>query len=322
MERIKFYREHEGINQSWLKSFLNPYKKKREREFSKHKFTKGNLLDFLVTMPNEEFNTFYHVSNLEKPSGAILNIIDYIYENVNLSEDTRLEDLSDFILEAADKYGYGWKKNKSARQWGEDTIINKVVTLGIDYWQQLLEGEGKEVVTTEEVALATQMKNTLYNNPATKTLFKQNLEFQKDIYWEMEFEDLMYSCKGLLDIFHETANTVRVIDIKATDVSPWEVDNIIRRLRYDIQVVFYSLGIKELYPNHNLLNPRIIFCYNNFPDTVTVIELSDEDVSIALNGTKDKAHIVRKQPVLGIKDAFHAMTYGYEPASIIKSNLW
>lgn len=331
-ERIKRYREHPGINQSYLKTFLNPYKKARDSS-SFHKFTKGNLLDVLVTM-EESFEDYFYISQMtSKPSDAIMEIIDYIHDNFNAPEGelTPLLDITDFILEAADKFFYGWKKDKSKRQWTKPVLINKVAIQGQEYWFELLQAGGREVVTPDEVELAKTLKNTLYTHPLTTELFKQDLEFQKDIYFDLAFDDeLKIEGKGLLDICHVTDTTARVIDIKATDVSPWEVEMIIKKFRYDIQVAFYSEGLKKVYPNKTILPPRIIFCHNNFPETISIVELSTEDYEIALIGSKYNTinlkegclQVLRKTPILGIRDAIKVMLFGQHQERVKGSNLW
>lgn len=322
---IKEYRDSPALNQSFLKTLLLPnpkfiVKKKEKEKYYKENpyFLKGNLIDVLLTV-SEHFNDIFYLNKLEKkPSPATLSICKYVYDNYNferLEEEgiPRLKDIPDLILE-------GIKKDNYYSTWKDETRISKVVMEGSDYFQMLIEAEGKQVITTEEYHLANRQVTGLLTHNHTKDFFYRKYETQVPLYWKMEGEN----CKGLLDFLIEEN---QIVDIKSTTEYYSAIPSIIKKYRLDFQLAFYYLGLKELTGQEELPLPILIFSSTTDPENPQVWQISKKDLNIAINGLiKFKKDMIYpddagneryiKNPVLGIKQAFlrywYYQEFGYD----------
>lgn len=286
--KFRNYRDNEGINQSHLKTFLNYTKAKKLKDDDEENisFTIGSIVDTILTN-NDEFNNLFYISKLEdKPSDSIMIIMKRYFELGGTSTiDLNLDLLYSVILNKG--YCSNYKK---------ETVINKVLKEGADYLEQLIEADNKTIISEYEYNLASDCANILATHNHTKNIFRGNIETQKEIYFD--YEGL--KCKALLDIWNK--KELVYTDLKTTSFPTLHFPKSIIKYRYDFQLVFYEIALREYYRNkdkdlfykidNGFLELQIVVDnpYNSLP---LVYKLSKEDrikaktdIDIAINNYK------------------------------------
>ena len=180
------------------------------------------------------------------------------------------------------------RKIFDTRKKQQNTIM-KGVDKAQDYWEELVKGVGKTIITKEYWLNCRKAADNLLTNQFTKHHFENTLfadiQYQIPIYDEIEYvykkddtSDLVRR-KGLLDLFiiDEAHKTVQFKDLKTTSVTPDEWWKMARKFRYDFQVAWYYDIIQNLFPEYRQLLPELIvysFAAPNKPFT-KIINLDD-----------------------------------------------
>lgn len=240
-EEIEEYRNSSAINQSKLKLLLvsvDTFKEVKEPEMffeEKEHFVIGKGVDDFITMGQDYFDQEYYLSNNSKPSATVMSIVQQVFQSRS-SDDWFEQDL----LSAIDAHAY-------QPNWKPETKIKKVSEEGEQYWLELIQSEGKNVLSIEQYTKIQSIVNQLLEHPHTKLIFQE--ENNVDFYYQLPiyFEEEGLQCKALLDLVIVNHNTQAITpyDIKTIGDYTKFFDYQCKKRRYDIQAAFYFEAISE-----------------------------------------------------------------------------
>jgi hypothetical protein len=207
-------------------------------------FDLGSIIDCLL-LEKECFKDRYFVTAQVKASGKIKDVIDKVWQ-LDGNEEPRsqsLDDCRDMIITAMDQLEY--QKN-----WRTDTRLAKVMECE-DYWQDLILGNGKHIVSMEIYTKALQILDSLKDDEFTGNIFAMlNGELPEGI--ELVTAAALYAdddpLKGLLDFYFE--------DHINHSIEPWDLKTAknlgqfrsnYRKHRYGRQGAVYTHLLKRKY---------------------------------------------------------------------------
>jgi hypothetical protein len=240
-EEIEEYRNSPAINQSKLKLLLvsvDTFKEVKEPEMffeEKEHFVIGKGVDDFITMGQEYFDQEYYLSNNSKPSATIMSIVQQVFQSRS-NDDWFAQDL----LSAIDAHAY-------QPNWKLDTKVKKVSEEGEQYWLELVQSEGKNVLSIEQFTKIQSIVTQLFEHAHTKVIFEQ--ENNVDVYYQLPiyFEEEELQCKALLDMV--------VVDHNSKEITPYDIKTLgdytkffdyqCKKRRYDIQAAFYFEAISD-----------------------------------------------------------------------------
>ena len=264
-DQIKDYYERAEVNQSSLKVILNDGIQvfiQQQNELikqddlyyeEKRHFVIGQAVDTFITNGEDEYNRKYYSSRLtKKPSDTIMSIVRMTFDNayrnfITLNgEDAKSEgniddeELQELLIQSITEHNY-------QSNWKLETKINKIVQEGSLYWNELIEAQGKQILSEEEENIIKAIINSILTHKHTSHLFKDSDEvdiiFQLPLFFEYEG----ISCKALLDmvIINHSSKKIIPIDIKTVGDYVLRFNRAIQKRRYDIQGAFYTYGIEK-----------------------------------------------------------------------------
>jgi hypothetical protein len=269
-ELLDEYQSSQAISQSELKSTLggiHGYKKfldnrnnindKYYDEPADH-FIIGSGVDHLITFGAESFNDTYYVSEItEKPSDTIMSIVKAVFDTAlveiqesGMEEILSLDNYRDTILESVEVHQ--WNKT-----WGADAKYNNIVKAGNEYFNDLVKGKGKKILSLDQYNSIVSISNSLVNNDPTchylisprdnDTVF---LFFQVPVYFTYDREQ----GKGLIDLIQviigRDSCTVKGFDVKTMSGMTSDFLSSYRKRRYDVQGAWYQKGITQGYSDY------------------------------------------------------------------------
>jgi hypothetical protein len=302
----KTYRENDAIAPSDIKLFGRDvpafYKtkilKQPYEERKSPSLVMGDLIDLTLTQPNDVDKLFYILTDW-KASEKVKDIVDKVYEKrtafiqksrndakslgpdhptTMVPEDDMQylslddSDLDDMLQEAIKEIGYynNWTMDKR-----KDAIIEK----GKDYFEQLKEVRGREIVplkiynkAVRSIQRARESKDMGEAISIIEGITKPEgitIRTQAAIYgtWER------IRIKGLLDVLqiNKSLRTVQMIEIKSCKVLQMFLRSA-RLRRYDVQIDMYSYLL-----NLALVNPSSPYHgYTLLPPKILVIPIEGE----------------------------------------------
>src|SRR5690606_28322912 len=237
-EEINKYFEHPAINQSLLKKLISNHpntvfqEKKSIRYYEEEEhFIIGSLVDAMMCSTQEEFNAIYYKSDVEKkPTGAVLSIIQWAFDNfdyekkqwnesqdnIPLPDDTPVEDLVNtpfwqYLLYCSCNYNEYYQTTRFKPNWQEDTRWTSVMkdTDIVPYLETLFKSKGKQIISKDEYNIADGIAMSFRSNPRVAHYFdtnNSNLDFylQLPIYFTVKVQidaetEEEFECKALLD---------------------------------------------------------------------------------------------------------------------------
>lgn len=238
-EQIQEYIDSPALNQSKLKLLSissQAFQEVKEPDLffeEKEHFVIGKGVDDLITMGQEYFDNNYHISDITKPSDTIMSIVQQVFQS---RESNNWFDQN--LLSAIEAHNY-------QPNWKPDTKITKVSVEGESYWNELLQSEGKQVLSKEQILKIDSIVNQLLEHRFTKDCFITN-EFE-DIYYQLPiyFTEEDVECKALLDmvVVNHKLKTITPIDIKTIGDYTKFFDYQCLRRRYDIQASWYMQAL-------------------------------------------------------------------------------
>lgn len=248
--RNKEYYDNPALSQSKLKLLLGDIRNFLEqtdeelyyREF-KH-FVIGSAVDCILT--GGVFEEEFYVSTLEvKPSDKIKSIVQYVFDNIDKSAIDLVDfgNYTDTILESCNKHEYFTNLK-------DDTRISKVIKEGMEYFKELVNSNGKQILSSDEYSTIMEIVNSLRSNKYTSKYFNELLlSKDEEILYQTKlfFNYMSVDCKAMLDIIHinHKTKTITPIDLKTMSSSTMYFDNNVRQNRYDIQAAFYKVALIE-----------------------------------------------------------------------------
>lgn len=228
------YLSTKAISQSKLKKILshpsNYLDDNSDSEFDEPKanIAIGDGVDILLTQNEDAFFEQFHISTVERPTGQMG---DYVWSLFVHRENPNAEEIA--YQEA------GFKRDTL------DKVKQRFELEGLQYFQDLVEGEKKTVITPQQFAQIQMAKETLLTHPFTSKYFRNTERYEVHYQYPIYFTYDGYECKGLLDmlIVDKQERAVFPVDIKTTN---YKIDSWVGNfwsLRYDFQAAFYTHGI-------------------------------------------------------------------------------
>ena len=147
----------------------------------------GSLVDCLLTCP-EELKDKFVISDYEKPSFAVIKILDLIWDKCDKST-CELKDIDAALaLKIMDQENY-------RTNWGIEARLRELIKAGSGYFSLLFLSKNKTLVSQSEFDAAESCVRTLKDSPFTSKYFKEN-PFQTDVdhFYQVPFPLLECLC--------------------------------------------------------------------------------------------------------------------------------
>jgi hypothetical protein len=188
----------------------------------------GDGVDILLTQSEEVFHERFHISNVERPTGQMGDFVWNLF--INRDNDNAKEIAYHTV---------GFKRDSF------DKVMSRFIEEGREYYDALVMGEKKTVITSQQLAQIYNTKDSLLTHRYTRKYFEQNDQYEVLYQVPIEFEYNGVKCKGLLDmlIVDKVNKTLTPVDIKTTNVKTIHWASMFWKLRYDFQAAFYSTGL-------------------------------------------------------------------------------
>lgn len=263
-KNTEMYYDNKRISQSQLKLLLfNPklFLEEEQPELyfeEKRHFVIGGAVDTLLTQP-ETFNDKYYVSSVEKkPSDVVKSIIHQVYDSLSKEDLENFEEYTVEILQGCIDHDY-------CPTFKDETRIKKVLEFK-DYWNELIDSEGKTMLSLEESDVITKIVKNISESPLAK-YFKPNeapngVDIQLQLPILFEIDDI--GCKALLDIviFDHNNKTITPIDLKTMSGNIIDFPKSVKQRGYMIQAAWYTEALKQMCKNIAMANYKIEnFCF-------------------------------------------------------------
>lgn len=228
------YLDSTAVSQSRLKKILiHPQEylnASYDSEFDEPKanIVVGDGVDILLTQSEDVFHEKFYISNVERPTGQMGDFVWELFVNRNNPDKVEL------AYNAA-----GFKRDSLEK------VKERFKTEGAEYYEALVAGETKTVITSQQLAQIFNIKDSLLTHPYTRKYFEQNERYQVMYQVPIEFEYEGVKCKGLLDmiVIDRLLRVLIPIDIKTTNVKTVNWVSMFWKLRYDFQSSFYTNGL-------------------------------------------------------------------------------
>ncbi len=289
----KDYRELDFISQSDLKLLDKDIRKfykerilgqgEQDLIMSDH-FLLGSLVDYMVLTPGLLKQTFY-ISADVTATPMVREIITIAWAKycevssidlIDTGHVTTIQEISGQLLETAREKEFG------ASNWKDQTIIDKLCEKGGDFFNDLVitYTTGKILVPADKFMLATKIKSQLLSDPFIKNSFvakNSDEEIKNQVILTANLEGI--DLKGMLDLtkFDHKSKTIYPKDIK-TAKSIKDFWKSYRDYRYDIQGSFYTMLLKENYPDYQIAPFEFIVGSTATDEYPEVFIMSEEDL--------------------------------------------
>jgi hypothetical protein len=322
---IASYEENMAINQSSLKEIMfngiqsylanKESLAKTEKYFEdKEHFLIGKAVDIIMSFGQEGFDATYHVSSAEeKPSDTMMKVLHMTLQKVEALSPSEIyplgyEGYNSFIHDALNtvttkgdkgETKVGYYMNRAKMDWLVDGRMNDVLGKKecIDYWKDMVQGRGKQVISSNEKAIIDLVTNSWLTHPHTSDLFIEDVNIIQIYQYPVYFMLDGVWCKGLIDkIDIDTEKkTITIFDLKTMRGFTLNFPRVIRSRRYDLQLSFYHRGLcqglKALsdftsldVTDYTVTNPVCIVESTNNPGLPMQFELSDSLLLIGQRG--------------------------------------
>ena len=249
-EEIDAYFEREAASQSFLKQLCKgvAYTKRDEKTMyyeEKGHLIIGSAIDDRISLGKTVFEEKYYVSSDNKPSDAIMSMVQQVFDHAVIVTDEignvkTLHDWNSAILDSANDHKYQVR-------WKDETRVSKIQEAGYDYFEELKEAFGKQILSPIENTIVGNIHMAWQSNPYTSEYFASTT---KHIYMQVPiyFEFMNIDCKALLDmvIYDPEKNTLQPIDFKTMSESTDMFPKSLRRFGYNFQAAFYTEALKQL----------------------------------------------------------------------------
>jgi hypothetical protein len=332
-KEVDEYFERSEMSQSFLKALRQGVSFTKRDEKSMYYEEKGHLVigsavDDKISMGNEAFVEKYFVSSEDKPSDAVMSMIQMIFDEliVRLTEqeeavliDFTLLDLRSSILVAADHHKYQMR-------WKEETRINKIAEMGYDYFEELKKAYGKQILSENESEIVENIERSWRTSFYTAKYFNHqgsdtHIFYQVPIY----FEFMNVDCKCLLDIVivNTKDRTIQPIDMKTMAENPIMFPKSVARFGYNFQGAFYTEGLRQLvaFPQSTDTVQELKNIVNE-DFTVLPFKFMVETTEVKINKLTDERQFMQGSPLMYTlsEEQIHLGKYGRPEITIMGSD--
>lgn len=247
----KEYRDLNMLHYTFLahfaKSGLSAFSE-RESEIDAYKF--GNLIDTMLTHPDDFVNRYY-VSITEK--------------QLTPSQETIVNDLVDtfgttfsYLLEIPDENILDVVKIAGVyKNYGDDALLKAAKSDNcISEYACRVQGLGKIIISSALFDDAQRRISDLLQDERAQILFDsniQNVNKNIEILYQSKFIDEEEKLKAMVDVLYIDHERQIIIpyDIKTSSMNTWDFNKAFIRFRYDIQADLYSYLIRKFISKHN-----------------------------------------------------------------------
>jgi hypothetical protein len=312
MQHSKEYALDPAISQSDLKLFeeniVRFHQEKilgvQAEEKKGDHFDLGNLVDTILIAP--EMKDMYYVVTDYKAAGKLRDVLDTLFENCKamfgpewLVETasrekkvvTLLEISEEMMKEAITKQE--WQNN-----WKMETKVGKLKDMGAEYWTQLLEAEGKVMVSLENWTKAHNVADEILEDEfigRELQALKQKDDGVTPSPFVVHKHAVLFGVyrgtkmKGELDFF--------IQDVETLTIWPWDVKSAksllqfrsnYRKFRYGRQGSYYSNLLKQNFEGYTIKPFQFLVIpteSGEFPEKFT---MSESELYAAAEGFESK----------------------------------
>lgn len=321
----KKYRDSFGISQSMIKDFRfkSPKKwhsihvqKMEDLDKSDESFTFGSLVDTLMFTP-EILNERFYIGDLKLPSKAVAWIIEEVFadiqkKNREIAEQNlgpvpelvetvpfNLESVPEIVLSMARQYPASEDQRGWNNDWKEQTIINSLIKKGDEYFNSLVEADGRKVISQKMNFEAIEIKKILLADPDVRQYFVEEegveLNFQMEVFVNyLAKTGKEIPLKGAFDILRIDHNlkTIQLIDFK-TSYSAFDFISSIKKYGYALQLSYYDFLLRLWLDqecegalcDYTILNP-INIVIDNYDKIPYIYEYSWSDLEMEKMGNE------------------------------------
>lgn len=277
-EQVEEYYESDRLSQSQLKlllkgvsNFLNNHKDEKGLLYYEEKghFIIGSAVDCILTSGIDQFNREYHISEVAKPGDTIKSVVmnafnlvidffnhtlqdirtpsNYTLESFIADHGDKLTDYQEYLFTAMNSQEYCMKMK-------DETRVDRILKdNGDEYFKDLCQSYGKQVLSVEENTLVQEIVESLITNSRTCRYFIDDKDCPPnvDIYLQLPiyFEYRGINCKALLDMLFvvrdEAGSIIEVypIDLKTSYGETLHFLSKLKSFRYDIQGAWYTIAV-------------------------------------------------------------------------------
>lgn len=244
------YSKIEAVNQSLLKALVDgvsPSKIRNTKYYEEFKhFKLGDLVDCLITTPDELNELFYFGELATMPSANVISMVRQLYD-MSGGAIYKLDDWPIILQQIINDHNHHIKRHKDF--WPHDTRIKSIVKDGTPYLEHLKAANGRTIISKREKDLADLIVNNILTHDHTRSIFQTTPEFNKTFLGQvgLVWEYKGFKCKGLLDlvIIDHDRKVIWPIDIKTTSKPTHKFREAAEHLRYDIQAAWYMHGLRD-----------------------------------------------------------------------------
>jgi hypothetical protein len=299
-----------SVSQSKLKRLLvHPqyylnYSVESEFDEPKQTISIGDAVDLILTQGKKAFNQNYYVTSIDKPTGQMGDFVWYLFAH---RADSNAEQI------AYEKAGFKRDTLQKVRE--------RFQSEGQLYYNALIEGENKRVITDYQYDKIKAIVESLQTNDFTREYFVNDKESGRYSIFKQVAIDFVYEgvdCKALLDmiVVDRFTDELTPIDIKTSSCSTSSWETMFYKFRYDIQAAFYtkainSIDFQERFGAKTINNFKFIVENQDFPGNPLIFEVSPETLEAGEIGGES-----RGRKFEGFKQAIERYKWHTE------NNLW
>lgn len=265
---IQDYYNSPRLSQSTLKKLCNgvdSYLAKKDEDISSKKsIILGKAIDCRLLSNPDDFKNQFYISNMNtSPSDLEKAMLEEVFSRAksihgdNVSEN--LTDYRQFLEEVIISFNYYANRKL-------ETNLSNLTNSGSSYFQELVESNGKTIISLEDMMVIDNVVKSLKTNERTKKLFTDyvvddeiEIWYQKPLFFDIEVDKRKVECKALLDICVVVMKEgsplyISPVDLKTMHGYTIDFADSAFTFRYDIQASFYTKALEVCYPNA-IINP-------------------------------------------------------------------
>lgn len=302
------YRMHPFISPSDLKMFLTSTRKYKRIKLDHDITTKdradtkamklGNAYDAYFCAGNKtEFLKEYIIVSHKKPGEKIALIVEEAYDycithlwnpnSLNFSNiqptdcDLTYKPLEDVLMNAIKTYAYN-------EHWGLDARLRNVIKDGNNYFETLINENGRIGISLEEFTKIESKIEELEKDSIVGPTIRmiRNLELRPahiEVKFQVELFDENTKTKGKMDlvIINHKSKTVVIIDIKSAR-SPDAFKTNYFLFRYDLQgSLYHHLNVLHAPTGYKVLPTKFLVIFKESDDAPLLYAMETHDIITA-----------------------------------------